>query len=873
MRLGKGHIIIIFLLSITGPVSGQSILSTSVELPLANYSVSSLLSALQDQGVNLAYSIDLLPRERVNIPRSANTLGKVLKELKAQTGIQYTFSKDIILLSHIRKLYTLSGTIKDAGSGEVLIGAAVLINDGDLGTTTNSYGFYSITLPENTYSISYRYVGYEFDAQQVDLNRNMELIVPLTQVTAELDELTISSYVANHNIENLVPGANPISFGAQWPIPYFLGEQDIFQNSLLLPGIRSIGEDATGLNIRGGDIDQNLILLDEATIYNPNHFYGLISVFSPEVINSVEIMKGYIPPKYGGRASSVINVIQREGNKKEYGVSGGIGLVSGRLTAEGPLKVDKGSFLLSIRRSLINFSVEDFVNQSLDNSRTNFQDINTKLNWDLNKYNKLYLSAYYGQDRNRAGFDAIRRWGNRSISLRWNHIFNPRLFSNFTAVTSEYTYQIQDPQEVGSFIGKSNIRNLTMKADFGYEINPNHSIDFGLQSTFHKLKPGERQPFNATSPEEIIVLDFEDALESALYISHVAQVGEHLTFQYGIRYSNLLNFGPGNAYNYAKGQPKSDESITDTLNYSSGKIFNHNSGWEPRISLNIKLNEGQAFKASYSRTFQYIHLISNTVSPAPTDIWKLSDQNISPVVADQISLGYYQNLFDNKWESSLEFYYKELDDIIEFKDGADLLFNENIETELIGGTGISYGMEFFLKRNVGPWRGWLSYTLSNSKQRFNSQYSSLKINDGRIFPADYDKRHDISITSILELSRRVSLSGTFNYATGRPVTLPIGKFVIDGKPVPQFDDRNQGRFPDYHRLDLSLTINGKSQSRSGKIRKNDDAWVFTLYNVYARKNIYSYLYQQSLTDPNQLEVIQYSIFGTIIPSLTYNFKF
>ena len=873
MRFFGSYVVIICFLLTTLPSLGQSGLSKEVKLIPGNYSVSLLLKELQSQGVNLAYSIDLLPDVKVSLHSEVKNAGQVLKELKTQTGIQYTVSNNIILLSYIKRMFTLSGTIKDNSSGEVLIGASVIISGTSLGTTTNSYGFYSITLPENEYSIEYRYIGYESVKHDINLNRNMEMIVPLKQIISELEELTISSYVANHNIENLVPGANPISFGAQWPIPYFLGEQDIFQNSLLLPGIRSIGEDATGLNIRGGDIDQNLILLDEATIYNPNHFYGLISVFSPEVINNVEILKGYIPPKYGGRVSSVVNVIQREGNYKTYGISGGIGLVSGRLTAEGPIKPDKASFLISVRRSLINFSVEDFVNRSLDDSRTSFQDFNTKLNWNLNKTNRLYLSAYYGQDRNRAGFDAIRRWGNRSFSLRWNHIFNPRLFSNFTFVSSEYTYQIQDPQEVGSFIGKSNIRNYTGKSDFGYEINPNHSLEFGLQSTFHKLKPGEREPFNATSEDEIIILDFEDALESAIYLSHVAELGNNLTLQYGARYSHLLNFGPGNIYKYAKDVPKSDESIIDTLNFSSGKVFNQNGGFEPRLSVNIKLNERQSLKASYSRTFQYIHLISNTVSPSPTDIWKLTDRNILPIVSDQVSLGYYQNLYDNKWESSIEIYYKKLDNIIEFKDGADLLFNENLETELINGTGISYGLEFYLKRTVGTWRGWLSYTLSDSRQQFKSQFSERRINNGKSFPADYDKRHDISLTSILDLSRRVSLSGTFNYASGRPVTLPVGKFILDGKPIPQFDERNQGRLPDYNRLDLSLRVNGRTQTKSGRIRKNQDAWIFTLYNVYARKNIYSYLFQQSETNPDDLVVNSYSIFSTIIPSVTYNFKF
>lgn len=852
----------------------QNPLATPVEIEAGTYSVIQLIQKLQQQGAPLAFSVDLLPPTQVlTVPSKIRTTGEALQFIKKETGIRYSVSQNLIMLSYIRKIFTLSGTITDSQTGEALIGSTVLVEGTTTGTTTNAYGFYSLTLPEGVYPLVFRFVGYDAHVQELTLKSNTELSVSLKQQLAKLPELTIESIAPDFNIHNLVPGVTSINFGANWPIPYFLGEEDIFQNSLLLPGIRSMGEDATGLNIRGGDIDQNLILLDEAPIYNPNHFYGLISVFSPEVVNSVEIMKGYIPPQYGGRSSSVINIIQKEGNNQEFQVSGGLGLVSGRLTAEGPIEKGKASYLLSVRRSLVNFSIEDFINQSLDDSRTSFQDFNTKLNWNINSTNKLYFSAYYGLDRNRAGFDAIRRWGNRSFSLRWNHIFNPRLFSNFTGVISEYSYRISDPQEVGSFIGTSNIRNFIGKTDFGYIINPRHSLDFGIHTTLYRLKPGERAPFDENDQDETITLDYEDGLETAAYFSHTASFTDRWTMQYGVRYSTLINFGPTDVYKYAADAPRTDATITDTLTIGSGGITKFRNGLEPRISVNYRMADGQSLKASFSRTYQYIHLISNTVAPSPTDIWKLSDRIIKPNISDQFSLGYYRNLADNRWESSVETYLKRTANVLEFKDGADLLFNENIETELINGKSLAYGLEFFLKRNTGRVRGWLSYTWSRAVQQFANKFDLLEINNGNFFPTDYDKEHDVSVTAIFSFSKRVSLSGNFTYNTGRPVTLPVGKFVLDGKTIPQFDLRNQGRLPDYHRMDLSLRIDGREFTRSGALRKNQDAWIFTLYNVYARRNIYSYLFRESTTEPGELEVLSYSIFGTIIPSVTYNFRF
>lgn len=851
----------------------QDVLSTRIELSKREFTVLTLLDELSDKAINLAYSPDVLPNQRIEFPEKSQSLRSVLTILKNEIGIDFNVTADRITLSYNRKSYTVNGTVKDSETGESLIGAAVLIGSGNTGTITNAYGFFSLTLPEGNYKLTFRYVGYEALEKEISLTKNTVANTDLKLIPQKLDQVTVTSYAPEHNISNLVPGVSPISFGEAWPIPYFLGEKDIFQNSLSLPGIRSIGEDATGLNIRGGDVDQNLILLDEAPIYNPNHFYGLISVFNPDVINNVDILKGYIPPQFGGRASSVIDIHQRDGNNREFKTSGGVGLVSGRLSVEGPIIPEKSSFLLSYRRSLLNFSVEDFLNSSLDDSRTRFQDINLKLNWTVNSKNKLYLSGYYGQDRNRAGFDAIRKWGNRSVSLRWNHIFGPRLFSNFTGILSNYTYQISDPQEVGSFIGSSSIRDFSFKSDFGFIVNPRNTIDFGVQTTYHKLKPGERIPFDENASTNPTFLDNEDAIESALYLSHRTEINSKLTVQYGLRLSMLHNFGPGEYYEYQSGQPKTDDSITDTLRYKSNEVFSRRYGWEPRLSLNYMFNERQSIKASYTRSYQYIHLISNTVSPSPTDIWKLSDPNIEPTIADHYSLGFYQNLKNNMWESSIEIYYKDIHNVIDFRAGADLLFNENIETELLNGIGEAYGIELFLRKRVGKLRGWISYTLSRAEQQFSNDAQELTINSGRYFPTDYDKRHDFTITAIQTLSDRVSLSSTFNFNTGRPITLPVGKFVFDGKTIPHFEDRNLERLPDYHRLDISVRLNGKKAKNSGKIRKIEDYWVFTIYNVYARENTYSYFFEQSESDPNVTVARPYSIFRTAIPAIAYNFKF
>jgi hypothetical protein len=854
-------------------LSAQSVLDVRVDVPAGNYSIESFLKKIEEAGVSLAYSLDMLPNQRIQVAPSVTTLRAALKILRDQASIHYRISDRLVILSFVRQGVTLTGTVRDADTGEALIGASVIVNSGQLGTQTNAYGFFSLTLPKNEYLISVSFVGYEPTQESVNLESNLEKNFHLKTATAKLRDIVISSKPPEYNVENMIPGITQVSMGENWPIPYFLGEVDIFQNALLLPGIRSVGEDATGINIRGGDIDQNLILLDEAPIYNPNHFYGLISVFNPEAVNSVEIMKGYMPPQYGGRASAVVNVVQKDGNNQEFHLSGGLGLVSSRLTAEGPIVKERSSYLVSARQSMLNISVTDFINKALDDNRTSFRDLNAKVNYTLNRNNRLYISGYYGEDRNRANFDFFRKWGNRSMSLRWNHLFGPRLFSNVTAIASEYTYQISSPQEVGSFIGKSNVVNYALKADLTYDINPTNTLDFGLQTTFHQLKPGERLPFDDNASTNPTVLDTEHGLESAIYLAHIVRPVSKVSFQYGARLSMLHNFGPENINQYQSGQPKSLETVVNVMEVGTGQVSNSFVGFEPRMAFNFQLSETQAFKAAYNRTFQYINLISNTASPSPTDIWKLSDYHIAPVIGDHVSLGYYRNLAAHTWETSAEVFFKTTRNAIDFKNGADLIFNENLETELLSGRTRAYGLELFLKRNTGTIRGWVSYTLSKAEQRFASNFEELTINEGSWFATDFDKRHDFSAVGVWSVSRRVSLSSSFNYQTGRPITMPVGKYILDGKVVPHFEERNQGRLNDYHRFDISVRINGREFRKKGTIRRNEDYWIFTIYNVYARRNVYSYLFRESQDNPGETEAVPYSIFGTAIPAITYHFKF
>lgn len=849
---------------------GQDLLTRTITTTSEEYTLEEALRLAKRQGFQLAYSLDKLPRSSCSFPAGEMPFGEFLKGLQQQTGITYTLANPIVAISYPAFLSGKSiirGVVRDRESGEVLIGATVFKPGTKHGVISNNYGYFSLSLPKDVHIVQASFMGYEDLLDTIDLSTGGHIRnFLLTPRVSELSEVVVSAFEPDFNISSLTPGFNTINFNTEGQIPYFLGEVDVLQGATLLPGIKTLGEDANGLNIRGGSSDQNLILLDEATVYNPNHLNGLISIFNPEAVNNVEIMKGFVPPSYGGRASSVISVHQKDGDYQNFHFTGGVGFVSAKFIAEGPIKKRKSSYILSGRQSLFDISFDD-------NTSTSFQDLNAKVNWKYDRRNTFYFAGYFGNDRNTNTFETIRNWGNRNFSLRWNHLFGKRVFANFSAIFSEYNYKITQPQEAASFIGQSRIINYSLKSDWGFVISPKHQVEFGSSTILHQLKPGDRIPFNEkTSSSNPLFLDSEHGVESALYISHEASISNNLSVLYGLRASALHYIGPDTLNLYDPSQPRSEQSIVDRVGYGKGELIDAYFGLEPRASVTYKLSSQASVKASYTRAYQYLHLISNTITPSPTDIWKLTDPHIAPTSSLHYSLGYYQNLKDNKWETYVDTYFKITHNIQEYKDGSDLLFNPNPETELLSGQGRAYGMEFFVKKNTGKFTGWLSYTLSRSEIKVAGDLPEERINDGDYFPSNYDKKHDLSIVGIYKLIPRLSGSFSFKYNTGRPFTLPLGKYEYEGNLIPQFGPRNQSRLPDYHRLDLSLKWQGKKLNAKGETKWYRDYWTFVVYNAYGRDNVYSYFFRKN-EETGLTSVERYTIFDTIIPALTYNFKF
>ena len=846
----------------------QSWLDDSLRVS-GNYKLHEALQEIRNQDIPLAFSTSKLSNPQVVVDPNA-TVQSFIDQLAKLNIIQYKVSKNQLLITpYSIPKFTLNGVVKDGETGEHLIGANIQVNGTSQGSVSNGYGYYSLTLTEGSYDLIISHIGYQSYETTVELNRNTYLGLLIDPKVTQLEEIEIYAITSDINVTSNIPSVNNIQISnTSGQIPYFLGEVDVIQNALLQPGIKAIGEEASGVHVRGGGVDQNLILLDEAIIYNPNHFYGFVSVFNPEAINDVRIMKGFIPPSYGGRSSSVIEVRQKEGNTNKVSYSGGIGVLSARALVEGPIKKGKSSFLASARRSLLNLSIDDFASTSVRRNRIRFQDVNLKINSRPNKFNTYYLSGYFGNDRNTAGLNSTTTWGNSTMNFRWNHIFSPKVFSNVSAFVSEYSYRTESDEEPGAFVSTSRIVNYSLKSDLTYSSSPSNELNFGFSSIFHRLKPGDREPFdvNTNTSTNTIRLDTEHGFESAIYISQQQDVGA-FRFNYGLRYSLFHNMGPDEVRVYSQESAPSDSTVIDTLSFGKNRLVKLYQNAEPRIAVNWRVSPNSSIKASYSKTAQYLHLISNTLAPAPTDIWKLSDTYIPPSVSHSYTLGYYRNLNDDKWETNAEFYYKDNLKEIAYRTGADLLFNENIETELLIGRGRAYGIELYAAKKYGKLTGWISYTLSRTETRLEEENRRAYVLN------NFDKTHDFSTTWVTQLSKHVSVSGNFVYATGIPVTLPSDKYEFEGNLVPHFVERNKSRLPDYHRLDLSLKLKGRSTKKDGSPRKNRDFFIFTIYNVYARKNVNSYFFRESSINDGLGEIVQYSIFGTIIPAVTYNFKF
>lgn len=769
--------------------------------------------------------------------------------------LSFFFLFGILQVSFGQTKYTISGIIKDKKSGESLIGASVKLQNLKGGTSTNTYGFFSITLPAGNYILQISYAGFNNDVQNIELNENKQLEIELA-AAGQLEEIVINNKKKNDNITKAIMGVEKLSMREINLLPVLFGERDLLKSIQLLPGIKSAGEGNSGFFVRGGGADQNLILLDEAPVYNASHLLGFFSTFNSDAIKDVTLYKGGMPAQYGGRLSSVVDIKMKDGNNKDLDVSGGIGLISSRLNVEGPIVKDKGSFIISGRRTYADAFLKLSSDSALKNNTLYFYDFNLKANYTLGKKDRLYLSGYFGRDVLGFGETFTTDWGNKTATLRWNHLLSNKIFSNTSFIYSDYSYKVKITSGTDKFVITSQIRDLNLKQDFDYFINNTNKIKFGGNIIRHTVSPG-RIEAQATSNLKSSVIQYRYSWESALYASHELAVSNKLNLVYGLRLSNLTPTGPGDFYNY-------DENglVTDTLSFKSGQTVASYWNIEPRFSASYQLSPASSFKASYNRNVQNLHLLTNATSASPNDLWIPSTINVKPEIADQISIGYYRNFKENEYEFSVESYYKNLKNQIDYRNGSDLQANDNVESELVYGTGRAYGIEFLIKKKMGKLSGWIGYTLSKSERKFK------EINDGNYFNARQDRPHDLSVVGIYKLSTRWSLSGTFVYSTGNAVTFPSGKYRVNDQTVFLYTERNGYRMPAYHRLDFAATVEGKKN----KSRKLQSSFTFGLYNAYGRENAFSFTFKDDPNDATKTVAERTALFK-IVPSVTWNFKF
>ncbi|MEM9717796.1 MAG: TonB-dependent receptor [Bacteroidota bacterium] len=750
-------------------------------------------------------------------------------------------------ISTFAQSFTVSGYLRDAESGEELLYATVSVPETSQGVNTNLYGFYSLTLPPGTYQINYSYVGYEPVTLEVELTQDITQDIELKSASLELEEVVILAENENDNITNTEVSVLSLDVSELQKVPVIFGEQDILKTLQLLPGVSASSEGSSGFFVRGGDADQNLILLDEAPLYNASHLLGFFSVFNSDALKDVKMYKGGIPAQFGGRGSSVMDARMRNGNMKEWGVSGGIGLISSRVTIEGPIVEDQGSIILSVRRTYADILAKPLL-EDFDDFTLYFYDVNAKANYKLGENDRIYISGYLGRDAlgtDDFGFD----WGNRTLTARWNHIFNSKLFSNTSFIYSEYDYGFNIENGGIDIDLDAGIYDYNLKQDFNFYANPSNEITFGWQGIYHQFQPATF----AFDDELQDAAQEQYALEGGLYLANQQKVSDRLHLNYGIRLSSFSNIG---AYT-EKAFNANDEVIRETT-YESGEFYHTYFNMEPRFSATILLGGNQSIKGSFNRNAQYLHLLSNSTADSPTDLWIPSSSLVEPTLVDQVAVGYFKNFQNNTYKFSAEAYYKNLQNTVDYEDGAEVFGNTDIESELVFGKGRAYGIEFLLEKAKGDFTGWVSYTLSKSERQYD------EIANGNWFSARQDRTHDLSFVGIYQLSTRLSLSASWVYYTGDAVTFPAGKYYIDDNLVSLYSERNADRMPDYHRLDLGATWKlNKGKSSSSDLN-------FSVYNAYNRKNAYSITFDTN--DAGVTEATRLALFG-IVPSITWNFKF
>jgi hypothetical protein len=769
--------------------------------------------------------------------------------------------------------FTLSGTINDSNSNETLIGVNLFIPELKTGITTNEYGFYSITIPKGSYTVRISYMGYNSLEEKIQLQQNTKSNFKLFTTENTLKEVVIIDNKTKTDIRKPEMSVNKLSISAIKRMPVVLGEVDVLKSILLLPGVTNAGEGASGFNVRGGGADQNLILLDEATIFNSSHVFGFFSVFNPDAIKDLKLYKGGIPARFGGRAASVLDIYQKDGNSKKFSTNGGIGLISSRLLLEGPLVKDKGSFLIGGRSSYAHLFLK--LSEDQKDNAAYFYDLNTKLSYKINPNNNLFLSGYFGRDVFSLANSFTNIYGNSTLNLRWNHLFSNKLFSNLSLIYSDYYYGL-DLDFVG-FKWDSGIKNYNIKYDLKNYASDRFKLNYGLNAIYYDFNPGIIKPSDSNSGINFSQLDKKYAFEPALYINADQELSSAISISYGLRYSLFYRLGQSDLNVYANNNPVvfnpelqiyEKASPIGKTTFDKNEVMKRYNYLEPRFSAAYQLNDKQSIKASYNRMVQYLQLVSNTSSPTPLDVWTPSDSFIKPQIADQVALGYFTNFKNDLYSLEVETYYKKVQNRIDYIDGADLIANNALEQVILNGQMRSYGLEIMVKKNEGRLNGWISYTLSRSEQQTPGRtILETGINNGQWYNSAYDKLHNLAVTSSYLLNEKWSFGANFALQSGQPVTYPNGQYQYLGITIPSYGLRNKDRLPTYHHLDISATLTPrKNNNRNWK-----GEWVFSIYNLYNRKNAAAINFRQN-SDTGNNEAVKTSIFG-MVPAVSYNFKY
>lgn len=877
MKFTKLAIIILFVISTITSVNAQNNTQNKVSLKFEDESLENILNTLEKKfEISFTYPSSLISnQEKISINFINSNLEESLKKLFKQTNIDFSLrGKNIILFEkRTKKKYTISGIISEDKSLETLIGATIISVESNKGTVSNQYGFYSLELDEGKYNIKISYVGFSSLEKKINLNKDQNINFNLIPSSESLNEVVITATKANEKITDIGMSVEKVDIKTIQSMPAFMGETDVLKSLQMLPGVQSSGDATANLNVRGGSYDQNLILLDDAPIYNPSHALGFFSIFNADAIKNVEIYKGGLPAQYGDRLSSVVDIRMKDGNLNEFSGVGSIGTIATKLSIEGPILRQKSSFIISGRYSYAGFVADNFAKvgngigifkSELQNytagNDVSFYDLNMKANFIINEKNRVFLSSYVGRDNfyfklidEKSSMD----WGNITSTLRWNHIFNKKLFSNTTLAFSNFDYSYFIKDDIRNYEWSSDLQELDLKSDYDFYINSRNHIKFGISVNYHHINPGQIDPRSSTSITEAVSLEDNYGIENALYLSNSQKINSRLSLEYGLRLSYFIRFGAGEVYNYTNSDMN---EISDTTFYKKGDIRKTYLGLEPRLNFRYKLNSQSSIKGSYCRTRQNMHLLTTSSIGLPTDVWYMAGTHLKPQIADQFSIGYFRNFNENMFESSAEAYYKNMQNQIDFIDNADLFLNPHIEQEIKIGNGWAYGIEFLLRKKTGNFKGWLSYTWSKTERQIEG------INNGNPYPTRYDKTHDISLMLSYLLNKRISFSANFTYSTGAAITAPVGSFSFQGITVNNYTDRNAYRLPDYNRLDLAMTLKSK------KTRTFDGEWVFSIYNAYNRHNAFSIYTKANDYDVTSSEASVIYMFG-VVPSVSYKIKF